>query len=176
MIFDREKTSRTRFTRMCIAEAAVALMKNKTLKELKVLEVVKKAGVSRMTFYKYYANIQEALEDYLHIIISEYLEECGQDFLSYEHILSALLFFDRYRTFFLTMKEQGLYSVLMDSVNEFMLQHIHHRHEMSAYKIYSYAGSLLNCFLIWEQEGRKDLASDVAGMMYELYGNQQEIE
>ena len=46
-------TKRNKFTRMCIGEATVNLMKEKTFDKIKILDIVRKAGVSRMTFYKY---------------------------------------------------------------------------------------------------------------------------
>ena len=47
-------TKRNKFTRMCIGEAMVALMKEKSYSKIKILDLAVKAGVSRMTFYKYY--------------------------------------------------------------------------------------------------------------------------
>ncbi len=55
------RTEKTRFTRMCIGEAIVELMKTNPLKQLHISAIVHKAGVSRMTFYKHYISIQAAL-------------------------------------------------------------------------------------------------------------------
>lgn len=166
--------SKSKFTRMCIGEAIVSLLKNTELKQLKVLNVVQKAGFSRMTFYKYYASPKAALEDYLNIIISEYLIQDQSDdarvYLTYDHILSALLFFDQYRDFFLVMKEQGLYDILIDSVNAFLEEHMRTREDISIYKRYAYAGGFLNCFLLWEESNKKESAEDVARTVYQLYG------
>ena len=41
--------------------------------------------------------------------------------------------------------------------------------KLSVYELYSYAGGLLNTFLKWEQEGKKDSAEEVADMLYDLY-------
>lgn len=168
---------KTLFTRMCIGEAIVALLKEgeNTLRSLKVSAVVLKAGVSRVTFYKYYGTLRAALQDYLHIVIAEYVQTDSSvhewhDFLSYEHILSALRFFDRYRSFFLTMKRQGQYSLLIDSVNAFITEHIPISAAVSSYKRYAYAGSLLNCFMMWEENGKQDAAEDVAMTLHQLYG------
>ena len=40
---------------------------------------------------------------------------------------------------------------------------------ISVYELYSYAGGLLNTFLKWEEDGKKDSAEDVADMLYDLY-------
>ncbi|MBQ0001183.1 MAG: TetR/AcrR family transcriptional regulator [Clostridiales bacterium] len=175
MLVRELRNPKTIFTRMCIGEAVLALLKETELKRLKILSVVKKAGVSRMTFYKYYTTPRSALKDYLQIVIAEYVEAIEKEdgdvhpFLSYEHILFALNFFDRYRTFFVTLKKQGLYSILIDSINEFVSIHMPITEELSVYKRYSYAGSLLNCFLMWEENGKQESAEDVAQAIYELY-------
>lgn len=170
------QNKRTLFTRMCIGEAVVDLMKKAELQQLKILDVVKRAGISRMTFYKYYPTTQAALEDYLNNIIAGYLEEAGKQenseaYLTYEHILFALKYFDRYRKFFLTIKARGLDSLLINSVNAFVTEHIHiEDEELSRYVLYSYGGGLLNAFLMWEMNGRTESAEEVAKMIYRLYG------
>lgn len=175
-------SNRTLFTRRCIGEAVIVLLQETDLQHLRISAVAQKAGVSRITFYKYYLTPQDALEDYLKIIIAEYIKE-GENsdgetaFRTYEHILFSLNFFDRYRTFFLTMKKQGLYSVLIDSVNDFVLGiRAGSRSEDDInsntfrYRQYSYAGSLLNCFIMWEQSDKADSAEEVAAMIHQLYG------
>ncbi len=158
---------------MCIAEAVVALLAYHEIKQLKVYQVVQKAGVSRMTFYKYYSSPQAALEDYLQIIISKFITESNSEIngnaFSYEHILFALNFFDRYRDFFIIMKTKGLYAVLMDSVNSFLTDRIGPMDGLSLYRQYSYAGSLLNCFLMWELGGKKEKAEDIAKEIHALF-------
>lgn len=172
---DSARTEKTRFTRMCIAEAIIELLQKTPLKQLHVSDVVQKAGVSRMTFYKHYTSLEDALDDYLHGVIKDYMSagpegEEQTAFLSYEHILFSLRFFDRYRKFFLTMKRHGLYSMLIDSVNEFIAEHIPVSQSVSLYKRYSYAGGLLNCFLKWEESERKDSAEDIAMTIHQLFG------
>ena len=109
------KDSKNTFTRMCIGEAVIRLLKNTDFDKIRITSVAKCAGVSRITFYKYYQSIHDALCDYLNIIIIEYLEECARNpesgsFLDYSHILFALEFFNRYKDYFLTLSRCGLYS------------------------------------------------------------------
>ena len=71
------KDSKNTFTRMCIGEAIIKLLKDTDFDKIRITSVAKCAGVSRITFYKYYESIHDALCDYLNIIIIEYLEECA---------------------------------------------------------------------------------------------------
>ena len=70
-----KKTQRNRFTRMCIGEAIVELMKRDSLDKITVSQIAKKAGISRMTYYHYYDSKVNAIEDYLREIIIQYLEK-----------------------------------------------------------------------------------------------------
>ena len=66
------RTERNRFTRMCIGEAIVALMKKKEFDKIKISEIVEKAGVSRMTYYHYYETKNDVLNDYFKEIVSQF--------------------------------------------------------------------------------------------------------
>jgi len=172
------RSPKSRFTRMCIGDAIIDLLKDSGLRELKISAVVHRAGVSRMTFYKYFTTLQSALEDYLQNVIAEYVELIDADglgyaFLGYEQILTALNFFDRYRAFFLTMKRRGLYALLVDNVNRFMTEYIPTSERFGVYQRYAYAGSLINCFIAWEENGKQEPAEDIAHTLDGLYGSIQ---
>ena len=64
---------------MCIAQAVIELMKNDPIEKITVSAVVKRAGVSRMTFYNYYHTLVDALTDYLEELVAEYLVESEKD-------------------------------------------------------------------------------------------------
>ena len=53
-------------------------MGNKAFEDITISDIVKKAGVSRMTFYHYFQSKTDALNSYLHEIIELYLEECSR--------------------------------------------------------------------------------------------------
>lgn len=159
-------TQRSRFTRMCISEAIIELLEKQEYENIKISDIVRKTGISRMTFYKYYHTKEEALEDYLHEIVEQYVKECEKNmvgrFHDSEHIFAALLYFDKYAKFFLTMYRNGKYSVLIDAVNAYMLAYISPRYHGSIYDLYFYAGALLNIFIKWEDEGKTQTARNIA--------------
>ena len=182
------KDSKNTFTRMCIGEAIIKLLKDTDFDKIRITSVAKCAGVSRITFYKYYESIHDALCDYLNIIIIEYLEECanhldkqtGQHqnertlneilfFLDYSHILFALEFFNRYKDYFLTLSRCGLHSILINSINNFMSEHFTNPKNYSEYRLYCYSGGLLNTFLKWEENGCDCDAGEIARTLEELY-------
>jgi AcrR family transcriptional regulator len=152
---------------MCIGESIIELMQTTELSKLKVSSVVRKAGVSRMTFYHYYDSIIDALNDYMHEIILEYLDACKRlpdlgYFLEYPHLLFALKFFDQYAAFFQTLADNGLHSILINAINQFMVKQLGSSTRYSIYELYYYAGGLLNIFLEWERNGKQETAEDLA--------------
>ncbi len=171
---EREYSQRTVFTRKCIAESIVDLMKKKPYEKITVSEVVRRAGVARMTFYNYYHTTYDALRDYLEIIIGEYLEESKKHpeiggNRSYSHILFSLKFYEQYEDFLCTMAQHHLHSILLDGINGFMLKHSRVRTDHSVYEMYCYSGGLLNVFLTWIQGGKSETAEEIADIIYKLF-------
>lgn len=160
------KTERNRFTRMCIGEAIISLMQSEDFDSLKISDICKKAGVSRMTFYHYYDSKTAVLMDYMDTMIEAYQKEnkAGKygSFHEYHHILHALTFFDQYADFFLTLERANLHSLILEAVNRFMEEHIQPSYSGSVYKLYYYAGALTNLFLKWEEKGKVDSAEEIA--------------
>ncbi len=161
------KTDRTRFTRMCIGEAVIDLLRMEELSRIKVSEVARRAGVSRMTFYHHYASVSEVLQDYMNEMIREYRRACEEhaqqeELGEYRHVLYALEFFDRYRAFFEGMAGSGQYAMLIEGVNGFMEEYFSESFSGSAYERYFYAGGLLNTFMQWQMRGRKESPQEIA--------------
>lgn len=176
MIVSADVNQKTKFTRMCISEAILALLETTEFTKLKVSDIVKKAGVARASFYKYYDSPYAALTDYLGIIIGEYMQENQSRqnrsrYLERDHILYSLQFFDRYAHFFLTLAKHKLHGIMLDGINDFVTENIQTAKQLSVYELYSYAGSLLNTFLKWEEGGKKDSAEEVADTIYHLYSS-----
>lgn len=167
------KSQKSRFNRMCIAEAIVELMKSEDLKKIKVSTVVKKAGVSRTTFYKYYNTLEDVLDDYMNEIVAAYNVEKHhnskiQTLYDYENILLTFYFFDQYADFFKVVNQQGFYSLLINAINSFMTKNFYSE-KYNLYELYCYSGGLLNIFMKWEEQGKKEKPEDIAQIVYDLY-------
>ncbi len=173
MSIKSKRNAKTQFTRMCIAEAIIECLRNEEYEKLRVSNIVKKAGVARMTFYKHYTQPYDALIDYLDILIEEYIKECDEKkylpHMRYEHILHALQFFDKYTDFFFVLNRRNLYGIMIDCVNQFIEKYLVINDKVSVYERYFYAGGLLNTFIRWEENGKKDCAEKVAESLTDFY-------
>ena len=114
------KTEKNRETRRCIGEALLQLMKEKSLEEIRITDIVGMAHVSRMTYYKYYDHKIEVLSDYLDELEQSALIELGDIMASYimgalinqkitDYTLSGSLFFSGY-----SEKEFNMDHVIID--------------------------------------------------------------
>ena len=167
-LFSKNHNKRTRFTRMCIGEAIYRLMDKKEYESIKISEVCKRAGVSRMTFYHYYETKEEALEDYFHEIVAGYIRDSVKykdkigNFHDMSSIVYALKYFDQYAGFIIKMVDAKLYYILMDGMNDYMTNVIMPVYHFSAYELYFYGGAILNVFVQWQKSGKKETAEEIA--------------
>lgn len=173
-----ERNSRTVPTRMTIGNAILDELEKKEFSDIKVTDVIRTAGVSRMSFYRYYENLYDALCDYLNIVVNGYMIEGGEIndpgvFMRLEHIEFSLNYFDRYARYFLILNRSGLYTILIDAVNEYMMKNILPQKKLHMFELFAYAGGLLNSFLKWEEDGKKESAHNVALMIWRLFNHSQ---
>lgn len=169
-IIGKNYTKRNRFTRQCIGESVIALLHNKDFEDITVSDIVKKAGVSRMTFYHYFHSSTDALNNYLHEIIQAYLEECSrsvgtESFDDQIHIRHAFLFFDQYADCFLTLAKSSLHSLMIHAFNDYIVRQIAPVYPRSSYELYFYCGALLNVFLEWEANGKQESVDDIVSVV-----------
>ncbi len=170
-LFSKNYNKRTRFTRVCIGEAIFSLMDKKDYKDIKISDIVKRAGVSRMTFYHYYETKEDALTDFFHEIVAGYIRECIAEkeivgkFHDMSSIVHALKYFDRYASFILKLVDARLYYIVIDAMNAYMKNRIMPRYRIPLYELYFYGGALLNVFIMWELNGKKESAEEIAGMV-----------
>ncbi|MBE6110684.1 MAG: TetR/AcrR family transcriptional regulator [Erysipelotrichaceae bacterium] len=181
MKVNKDFNSRTLKTRIAIGNAILDELEKKEFTQIRVSDVIKGADVSRMSFYRYYENLYDALCDYLNIIVNGYMIEGGEVddpsvYMKLDHIEFSLNYFDRYARYFLVLNRHGLYTILIDAVNEYMMKNILPAKKLHMYELYAYAGGLLNAFLKWEEGGKRENARNVAEMIYRLYGQSQPAE
>lgn len=157
-----------------IAEALLSLMQSKSLQDISVKELVKKAGVSRMTYYRYFSSKEEIISNYLDYVLSEYeiLVEHSKSasFHSYEHILSSLLFFQKYKTFAISLRTAGMEGMLLDAINNYVRQQSSFSADkpVRSYSYYFYAGAFFNIYMQWILEDTITPATEIASIISKI--------
>ena len=154
------KTEKNRETRRCIGEALLQLMKEKSLEEIRITDIVGMAHVSRMTYYKYYDHKIEVLSDYL----DELVLDIG-GFQEYDHILHSLRFFGEHYEFAEILLNANLYSVFIDAINRYMEKRAE-EFRITKYELFYYGGALCNVYMKWIEGGRKETPEEIAQHIY----------
>ena len=77
----------------------------------------------------------------------------------YDHILQAIVFFDQYASFVLTLRKSGQYCLLLDNVNHYFEEVVAPSYSGPLYDLYFYSGALLNAFVMWEERNTGRIGS-----------------
>jgi len=98
------------------------LLNEKSSERISVSEVVKLAGLSRMSFYRYYQTKDDILRQYIHDAFEEFMRELENNPVSDPHVAAKLLF-----SFFRSDKNrikliinQGLFHLFFESFANFI--------------------------------------------------------
>ncbi len=167
---NKKFTKRNRFTRQCIGEAILFLIHQKGFEAITISDIVKNAGVSRMTFYHYFHDKTDALNNYLYEVINGYVEECPEIITFHmlqgtARIRHALCYFDRYAFLFITLEEANLYYLMIHAINDYLQLYVAPHYSGSVYDLYYYAGALLNVFIYWEKNEKKESVDELVQIL-----------
>ncbi|MGN0341789.1 MAG: TetR/AcrR family transcriptional regulator [Roseburia sp.] len=156
---------------VCIAQAMLAMMEHTPIDEIRIKDLIRKAGVSRMSYYRYFSGKTDVLKFYLDYVLEEYFESIdgkdGSVFQSYEHVLDALQFFYRYREVFLCLQRAGMSGIVLDALNRYTERQngFVHGDTERAYSLYYYAGAIFNVYMQWISKGAKESPQKLARLI-----------
>ena len=77
-------------------------------------------------------------------------------------IIHALKYFDRYSVFILKLVDAKLLYIIQDAMNDYMMKRIMPHYKIPVYELYFYGGALLNVFIQWEKNGKREPAEMIA--------------
>ena len=153
---DKRKAANQRVKR-CITDALCSLMQEKNLSDIRITELIERAGVARASFYRNY----RAKEDVLVTLIRDVLDSFGEEirldqgtFYTYENILLSIQYFQRNRDYVLNLYRSGFVTVLLEELNRFheALEGSMPSASVGTYALYMYIGALFNTALVWLTE------------------------
>ncbi|MGN0384644.1 MAG: TetR/AcrR family transcriptional regulator [Lachnospiraceae bacterium] len=169
---DRRKEENLR-VKKAITEALLELLEEKSISEITVSEIIKRAGVARASFYRNYAT----KENVITTLISDILEMFrttitynGEDFYTYENVQRSFEFFNRYEKQVLDLYRFGYGSILLKMLNQFheeVAGTMPYR-SIERYRLYIYIGSLYNTAMVWLQSGKRESVDEIADMFYKI--------
>jgi len=157
-----EKYSQHEFAKQCIYNALMSLMEGKELEELTITEITRRAGVSRMAYYRNFESKEDILRSYVDDLFLSYVNtlRANGDFSFESFILTALGIFRKHHTLMGEIKKEKLESMLVSQFEGYleMLSSVIFREAYSDSEYLKYyssflAGGIANLILRWVGEG-----------------------
>lgn len=158
-----------------ITRSLFSLMKEKSLADIHITEIVRRAGVARASFYRNYCSKEDVLVTLIRDVLNEFSEEIQikqDNFYTYENILLSFQYFKKYRSYVLDLYHSGFLSVLVEELNHF--------HEsiggfmpstfIERYQLRIYIGALLNTSISWLMKDDKNSPEDMAAFFLDRAG------
>ena len=142
-------------SREYIIEAFFILLHDKKIDDISIAEICSKAGVSRVTFYRYFKDKKEIISGYFTYSIQKFLKEMGT-----MHKVDN--YYDiAYQTFYLLKKEKdnflslinnNLSYMYLDLLNKSLTRNFINDGFGNAINAHIYAGAIFNISVWWVKE------------------------
>ena len=129
-----------------ITSALFELLKEKSISEISITEIINKAHVARASFYRNYSSKESVITTLI------------------QNIYKSFKCFKKYGSQVLDLHRFGYGSILLDMLNQFheYIAGDMHFKSIKRYELYIYIGALYNTALIWLQSGAKESPEELA--------------
>ncbi|MGN1146874.1 MAG: TetR/AcrR family transcriptional regulator [Lachnospiraceae bacterium] len=182
-----EKRSQSHLiARECIVSALMQLLETMPLSAISVTELAKKAGVSRMTYYRNYSSKEEIFSTYLDDIFAAYKRDIASwpvkgMYNDYQHMLHCFQYFYTHKDFIKCLLKCGLGDLLLKSLSAYMIETYYTGEDNEAsfctekdskssyYTLQAFAGALYNIYIAWIDRDTAESAEEMAAMMCSLF-------
>jgi len=172
-----KKIGQSTYLKECLREGYFSLLAQKPADSISVSEIVKLAGVSRMSFYRYYQSKEELVQQYLTDSFNDFMATIKKDQIK-DAQGAAVVFFSYFRSNKIRIKiliEQGLFYLFFDLFSNFLQDSnltIDSNPNISDDKLkyyYSYASAgILNLAKIWVLGEMKETDQEMAQVLREI--------
>lgn len=166
----KRKNTENIIVRESIFSALMQLMEKKPFDEITVTEITTRAGVSRMAYYRNYADKKDILISYLDVLFENYWGQIHNK--PQNDFQSACLYFDYFRThktFLENLLNAGLTQIILDRHDDYLstlfkdlyrdvtLESLKER-----YVISFLSGGLFKVLIKWTSDGMAESNEDMA--------------
>lgn len=163
---DKRKAENLR-VKQSITNALFTLMREKSLSDVQITELVGRAGVARASFYRNYDSKEDVLNTLIRDVLEQFRGEINTEqdsFYCYENILLSFQYFLKYRDYILNLCRSGFLSALLEELNRFheSVEGTMASSSILRYQLYAYIGALLNTGLVWLSGDARTSPEDMA--------------
>lgn len=160
------------YSKECIVDAFLLLLSEKSLSDISVTEICKRAGVARITFYKYYKTIGDVLKATVDYKFEQFKIELANTphQTDLKHMLN--IFVSLIHTFhkpLLSLAKANMSGILLQYFTDALLTmfptiHVEDEYVKSTYLFVS--GGVFNILSTWNLNGMKESTNQIAEQIY----------
>ncbi|MDI4649703.1 TetR/AcrR family transcriptional regulator [Cohnella hashimotonis] len=159
-------------TREWITSALLELLRNKPLSKLTISEVVKKAGVSRMAFYRNYDTLEQVLERYYTPLFADIFNKIANK-KSHEQKVADLTRFFNAMTKDFQMAIEGHYTDLLYQIFKLHITQFYDElipfadwtGAKRSYWIDFMSAGVFEIWLMWIKNGQKETLDEISALI-----------
>lgn len=170
---DKRKEANLR-VKESITTTLFQLMHEKSISDISISELIRRAGVARVSFYRNYESKEDVLVTLIEDVLEQYRDTIDSNetsFYTYQNVSRSFEFFKMYGEFVLDLYRFGYGSVLLEKLNRFHeeVAGTMPNRSIEKYRLYMYMGALFNTAIMWLQNGTIEDPGDIAGMFCSMY-------
>jgi AcrR family transcriptional regulator len=172
----KTKNAANQFAKDCMVTALIQLLKSKKLSEITISELTKKAGVSRMTFYRNYNAKEDIFIQHINEIFTVYRKECDKtvcqsEFYDMPNLLHCFHYFYIHKEFINTLLLSGMGHLFLSELSAYVISVWYHSgcSINRYYTLQAFSGSLYNVYLTWSASGSDISDTVMAEMIHNIY-------
>lgn len=166
------KNNNNTFIKECIVQALFELMKEKDFKDISITEITKKAGVSRMSYYRNYYYKEDIFNNYMNELLEKYtlirnkiVQKSNND--KYSVILYAFEYFKENENFVLGLEKSNLSNIIQNRINEYVQEIYKSNDAYDTYNAIIFGGAFYNTGKHWLVTGKKEKIEDLTKIFVE---------
>lgn len=158
-----------------ITKALFQLMHEKSFSDISISELIRTAGVARVSFYRNYDSKEDVLVTLIEDVLEQFRDtiDCNEaDYYTYQNVCRSFEYFKTYGDFVLDLYRFGYGSILLEKLNRFHeeIAGTMPNKSIDRYQLYMYIGALFNTAMMWIQNGTKESVEDITRMFCKACG------
>jgi AcrR family transcriptional regulator len=174
---NKNNNSQNRITKESIFTALMTLMEKKNFNEISITEITKKAGVSRMAFYRNYNVIEDIITSYLDEFFEEYFTHISsnENRDNCESVCLYFAYFRKHQKLITNLTNSNLTNLILERCTKFfhslcqdLVCEKSHSPEKEIYSIEFLAGGVYKVLIAWAKSGMKESDEDMGRIVYDL--------
>ncbi|MBQ6293045.1 MAG: TetR/AcrR family transcriptional regulator [Lachnospiraceae bacterium] len=156
-------------TQEYIITALLQLLHKKAFSQISVTELCRKAGVSRMSFYRYFESREDVLKKWCAQITDKFVAESGIHYRTdtlKQYFTTLFTHVLQYREMSFILRKNGLLWIVKDDIDRVFFET--YRGVYDEYKMSFITGGIFNAYTLWIENGLRETPEELAFQLSEI--------